>query len=482
MKILFINPPYTSLAGIAESAGHMMPLCFGYITAYCKDRIEDLEIKILDAEAKGIGFEEIQNTIYQYSPQLVGITVPTPTLNYAYRIAHEAKKINKKVNIVFGGIHPTVMPEKTIEDSRDVDFVVVGEGEETMYRLLIEMRKSRPDYGNVEGILFRSDNEIVKNPRRELIEDLDTIPIPARHLYELEYYRSAPTKKVSNELATPILTSRGCSHDCIHCPSKSIWRQKVRYRSTSNVVDEIQLCVEKYNFKEFNFFDDTFTLNKKRAMRIVEEIINRKLNIYWICFARTNTIDRELVEKMKEAGCRKISFGLESGNQKILDKMRKRTTLEKGRSAVGIVREAGIPVHGSFMLGNVGETEDTIRDTIAYATSLDLDNATFFITTPFPGTDLFKIAMEEGNITKTTPWEAFAPLTDVSPILVQKEIGPDRLVYWQKRAFRQFYLRPKYIKKKMKMLLSVQGVKNLLEGLRVFWRIMRKDRYKKNNE
>ena len=345
MKVLFINPPYTSLAGIAESAGHMMPLCFGYLAAYARERLPRVEFKILDCEAENVNFEGIQRTIAAFSPQVVGLTVPTPTLNYAYRIADETKSAFPDTTLVFGGIHPSVMPERTMADNSSVDIVVIGEGEETFHQLLLELEKPVPDFGRIDGVAFRDGENVVVNPPGELIADLDIIPFPARDLFNLEYYRSAPTKKVSNEDATPILTSRGCAYNCIHCPSKTIWCGKVRYRSTQNVVDEIEHCTRRFELGEFNFFDDTFTLNRKRALEVCEEIIRRKLDIYWICFSRTNTINEELVNKMKEAGCRKISFGLESGNQQILDTMRKKTTLQKGRDAVKIVRDAGIPVH-----------------------------------------------------------------------------------------------------------------------------------------
>jgi len=190
---------------------------------------------------------------------------------------------------------------------------------------------------------------------------------------------------------------------------------------------------------------------------ICNKIKEREMNIHWICFATTNAIDDELIQHMISAGCKKISFGLESGDQKILDLMRKK-------------------VHASFMLGNVGETEASIQKTINFATSLDLDNATFFITTPFPGTDLYDIGKKLGNITEDTPWENFAPLTNAPPILVQDNLTAGELVYWQKKAFRRFYLRPRYMLKKLRLLVSIDGIRMLFEGLRILLRILKKDR------
>jgi radical SAM superfamily enzyme YgiQ (UPF0313 family) len=231
-------------------------------------------------------------------------------------------------------------------------------------------------------------------------------------------------------------------------------------------------CINKYGIKQFNIYDDTFTLNQDRAMQICEEIIRKNWKISWVSFSRVNTLSEELAKKMKQAGCKKISFGLESGSQKVLDLMRKQATLEMGRNAVITAAKAGILAHASFMFGNVGETEETIKETIKFAKSLPLDNATFFITSPVPGTDLYEISKREGFITKDTKWEEFAPLTNTPPVLVQKNVSKERLVYWQKRAFREFYLRPKYIFRKIRQLRSIDGLKLILEGLRILYRIL----------
>ncbi len=475
MKILFINPPYSNFEGIQESAGHMMPLSFGYLASYARARIEGLEFRILDSEALGSTYESIKNKIIDYGPNIVAITTPTPTVKHVYNISKIVKDFNNDIKVVLGGIHTTVMPERTLRECSAVDFIVVGEGEETFYYLLRALKNNADRFDNIEGLYFRHNGAIIKTPKRNFIKNLDTIPFPARDLYQLSLYRSAPTKKVSDDNATPILTSRGCPFNCIHCPSKNIWSGVIRYRSAENVVKEIEECVYKYNLKEFNFFDDTFTINKKRVIDICKKINEKELNIPWICFSRTNTIDDELVVHMKSAGCKKISFGIESGDQEILNLMQKKTTVELGRKAVETVRRHNIQVHASFMLGNVGETVASINKTINFATSLDLDNATFFITTPFPGTDLYKIASELGNITNDTPWERFAPLTKTAPILVQDNLTEEDLLVWQKKAFRKFYLRPKYILNKSRLLFSIGGIKILLEGFRVFLRILKKE-------
>jgi radical SAM superfamily enzyme YgiQ (UPF0313 family) len=473
MNVLLVNPPYTNFEGMKESGGHMMSLGLAYLASYLRKHL-DCRISILDIEVRGLNYEEVKESIKKENADIIGITCLTPTIPHVFKIAEIIKKeINPKSIIVAGGIHPTALPEETIRNPF-IDFVAVGEGESTFYELVKTIKEKRRDFNKINGLYFKREGKIVATPPRELIADLDEIPFPARDLFDLSLYYSAPTKKVSSDPAGPILTSRGCAFNCIHCISRKIWKGRVRFRSVQNVIKEMEECINKFGIKQFNIYDDTFTLNRERAMKICDEIIKRRWEIAWVSFSRVNTISKELAKKMKKAGCKKISFGLESGSQKVLDLMRKQATTEMGRKAVEMVVKQGILAHASFMFGNVGETEETIKETIKVAKSLPLDNATFFITSPVPGTDLYEISKKVGFITKDTKWTEFAPLTNTSPILVQRNVSKERLVYWQKRAFREFYLRPKYIFHKLKQLKSLDSFKMIFEGLRIFYRILLK--------
>ena len=474
MKILFVNPPYTNFEGIRESGGHMLPLSFGYLAAYARNKISGLEFEVLDCEVEGLDYRQIEERVRNSKPDLVGITAPTPPMKHVYKISEIIKGIYPDTPVVAGGIHPTVLPKRTMEEGGDIDFVVVGEGEITFFELITALKNGRNDFSDITGLCWRRGQEIIINPARALIKNLDEVPFAARDIFNLKLYFPAPTKKLSEEKATPILTSRGCAFNCVHCISKSIWQGCVRYRSSDAIIAEIEDCIDRYDIREFGFCDDTFTINKKRVLEICDKIIEKKLKIYWLCFARVNTIDEEVIRTIKKAGCKKISFGLESGNQKILDLMNKKTTLEQGREAVKIAKKYGLKTHAGFMLGNIGETVQTIKETINFARGLDLDNAIFYITSPFPGTELYQIAKGLGSITQDTKWEAFAPLTVQQPILVQSNVTGEELIYWQKKAFRQFYLRPKYIIGKIFQLRGVGTFKSSFEGIRILWRILLK--------
>ena len=470
-KVLLLNPPYSYIVGIRDSAGHATPLNLCYLASYLRENV-DCDISIMDCEIKEVTFKDIEMEIRKYNPDIVGITCPTPVFGYIIGIARIIKKINKNCHIVLGGAHPTAMPEDSINDE-SVDFLVLKEGEVTFKELVEFISEGKTNFEDIDGLAFKRNGKVIINKPRGYISDLDSVPFPARDLLDFKKYKSAPTKRISKYLSTSILTGRGCPYNCIHCISKCLWNRMCRFRSTKNVVDEIEHCVKKFGIREFNFYDETFTISEDRVIEICDEIIRRRLKIAWICFGRVNRITRRMVRKMKQAGCRKISFGLESGSQEILDKMRKQATLDMARRAVKIINHEGINVHTSFMLGNVGETKETVKKTIEFAKSLDLDNATFFITTPYPGTDLYDIALEKGNIKKSTKYMDFAPITDARPILVQDNLSEDELIKLRKEAFRQFYLRPKYILKKLKQINSLESIKTILEGVLIFFRVQK---------
>lgn len=443
-----------------------------YIAGYTRKHI-NCEISILDAETFGLNYEDIEKRIKKIKPDVIGISSPTPAFNHVVEITKIIKEIDCKIIVIVGGPHPTAFQKETA-GIESIDFAVKGEGEITFAELVEAISSGRKSYGSINGIAYKDTGNIVVTPERELINNIDDIPFPARDLFDLDSYYQAPTKKVSNYKSTSLMTARGCPYDCIHCISKLIWKRRIRYRDVVSIVDEIEECINLYNIREFNFYDDTFTLNKKRVIKVCREIRKRELNIAWVCFGRVNIIDREMVKEMKKAGCRKISFGLESGSQKILDIMRKNTTLEMGRKAVSIVDEAGLDVHASFMFGNIEETKETIRKTIDYAKSLKIDNATFFITAPFPGTDLYTIAREKGYIGDDVNWEHFAPITKSKPVLIQDNLSQEELIEWQKRAFKEFYLRPVYLIRKLSKISSLDDIKMLVEGLGVFFRLQKK--------
>lgn len=452
-----------------------MPLGLMYIASYVRKYVPGIETTILDCEIDGLSDSQIEERLRTIKPDFVTFTVPTPTVNICQRISDLAKKVNSKTIVVWGGLHPTVFPKECVKHP-SVDYAVIGEGEEIIRKLVQRLRDGGDDFSDIPGIAFKSGSgDPVQNPAHELIQDLDTIPFPAYDLIDVTRYHTAPSKKLSNSSSTMnIMTSRGCVFDCIHCISKTTWKRRMRFRSPQNVADEMEYCINEFGVKEFNFMDDLFGINEKRVIEVCEEIAQRNLGAKWVAFARTDTVTEPMLRAMKKAGCVQISMGIESGNQDVLDKMRKSLRLDQVRRGIALMKKHGFEVHSSFMLGNIGETKDTMQDTINFAKELDIDNATFFITSPYPGTDLYSVSLEGGLITPQTPWEEFIPLGTKQPLLVQSQIPYETLIQYQKKAFREFYLRPRILIKKFVRIRSLSDVRTLMEGLTVFKGILGK--------
>jgi len=455
-KILFLQPPFINLAGVQESAGKIVPLSLLYLASALREK-EKCDIKMLDAECDGLSFDQIDDYLVKEKPHLVCIACLTPGIGYVKEIVKRARKLLPGTIFIAGGLHPTAFPREIITEI-GFDIAAIGEAEETLVELVSALKHGKPLDG-ILGISYRDGNDAGVTPLRPLIENLDNIPFPARDLIDPNKYYLTPTKKISGAKASfLIMSSRGCVYDCIHCISKSVWRQRVRYRSAKNFVDEIEHCVKTYGAKEFTFADDLFTIQPIRVMDICREIISRKLDISWICLGRTDCVQPQMLKLMKDAGCVKISTGIESGSPIILKNIRKELDSIKLQRGIKMIKDAGIQIHSSFMIGSPGETEGTIRETIDLAKSLPLDEATFFITSPYPGTDLYDLALKNGYI-DNVDWTQFAPLTDKMPAMVQGDLSAETLIKWQKQAYKEFYMRPSYIIGKLRRIKSFNDVR-----------------------
>lgn len=468
MKVLLVNPPYGNLGVVKEQAGCPEPLNLLYLASYLRKNNDCCRVAILDAEALGLSYLGIETEIRKTSPDVVALTFPTPAMKQVVEIARMAKTVNPHCIVVAGGPHPTALPRQVAEIP-DIDFAVIGEGELTFSELATAISSRHASFERINGLAYESRGQVVLTEPREPIGDLDNIPFPARDLVDYRLYHAAPTERIGNARSSAtVLTARGCPYDCTFCLSKVMWPGKVRYRSPENVVDELEECTKKHGLTEFNFIDDTLVVPENRAIEICKGIKDRNLGISWTCLARADQVSTALVRELTDAGCRKVSFGLESGSQRILNAMRKGITLQHSRRAVEITKEGGLEVHASFMLGNVGETERTIRETVEFAKKLDLDYATFFITVPYPGTELYEMALQKELIPADTEWTEFTPLTKTHPPLVQRSLAQEELLRWQKQCFREYYLRPKVLLKILLRIRSLQNIQTTLEGLRVF--------------
>ena len=453
--MLLINPSWNtrypqpplglaSLAAVLEKDGH--------------------QIEILDANALQLSEHDVVEKVS--GADIIGITAMTPIINSAIQIAKGIKQNNPDSTIILGGPHATILPEETLNNAPEIDIIVKGEGEETIVELCNTL-EGDGHIGDVRGIVYRNNGTIESTSIRPPIMNLDSLPFLAYHLLPLDKYKLHPPHGREYPVMA-MLASRGCPYNCIFC-SKSVFGSKLRCQSPERTVSEIVYLKEHFKVKEIAFYDDIFTLNRKRTIQFTKELEERNLDIPWTCEARVNLINEELLREMKKAGCYMIAYGIESGNQMILNNLRKKITIEQIKSAVETTHKAGIQSVGYFMLGSPGETPETIRQTIDFAKSLPLDFAQFAITIPFPGTDLYDLYLSSGN--KNTKWDDFiyANLKSSSaPVFETEALSKEDLQEWNARAYKEFYLRLSYIRKRFMGIRSTGDLKTNINGFSMF--------------
>ncbi len=443
VDILLINPSYTRLhqGWIEEVAKGAEPfLGIAYIAAVLEKN--GLSVKILDALAEGCNEDDIREYVKREDPKIVGITVATPMIPYSLDIAKMVKEFNKDIKVIFGGAHPSAAPEDTMKSCKAIDFCVIGEGEITfleLSRAILERRAKK--FYDIKGIAFRNGNKIIRTNPRPLIENLDEIPFPARHLLPMEKYSFSPIK-YKRSPGTNMISSRGCPYNCLFC-TKHVFGQKLRIRSVKNVIDEINLLIEKYGIKEIHFYDDTFTVSEKYVEEFCKTILKEKIDISFWINGRVNTVNKDMLNLLKKAGCYRIYYGFESATPKILRILNKQESIEQSIIASHLTRKAGIEVYGFFILGNPTETVSEMNDTIEFAKKY-CDYAHFTALTPYPGTALWSNYKKYGNM-KIKGWEDFVQIAMENPLFVPYSLTKKELVDALDRAYKSFMFRPAFI-------------------------------------
>jgi len=373
MRFLIINPFYS----ISETPSP--PLGLAYIAAALER--EGIEVKILDFVVFPYSRQLLESVLKDFAPRIVGITAVTMTFDNAIKVIKDVKNINPSIVTVMGGPHVTFCARDTMELFPELDFIVLGEGEDTIIELA-EAVAGRGDVSGVEGIVFRGKSGIVDNGQRKKRVDVESLPLPARHLLPLGRYRA---------LGMPVsmTTSRGCPFKCIFCVGRKMVGARVRYRNPQNVVDEMEY-LGTLGFHQINIADDLFTSNEHHCFEVCDEIIKRKLDIRWTSFARVDTVSERVLRRMKEAGCHTVSFGVESGNMQILKRIKKGITLKQVTDAVKMCNESGVSPHASFILGLPGETPETLKETVEFGEKLKDMGVShgFHLLAPFPGTEV----------------------------------------------------------------------------------------------
>ena len=421
MKILLINPPWYRFFGKAFTA-HPIGLC--YIAALLEVKGYDVSVYNSDYNKRKSGelimgdiasmesyemyplilddmdnplWKEISSVIASQSPDIVGISSMTGQYGPAQNIARIVKGQDKDIPVIFGGVHPTVLPDETLAND-EVDVVVRGEGEYSFLEV-VEKISSGGSFDDVLGISFKNGDDQIHNKVRPLIEDLDDLPFPARHLLlEKETY---PPFAFGN-----IIASRGCPYNCIFCEPYQVWTKKVRYRSPENVIEEIKQVQKEYNTNFFYFNDADFLIKKRYVSEVCDLIDKEGLIIDWCCEARAGELDDNIAKKMMLSGCDHVYVGVESGDEEMLKRIKKGTTIEEIRDTRRVLLENAIGFNGMFLIGFPWETEEAVRKTISFMQELDPDFASFNCVAPYPGTELNEM-YSSNEIIKNIDWRYF---------------------------------------------------------------------------
>lgn len=434
-KILLIRP-----APAFEQFGDesFMPLGMAYIAAVLEKNGH--EVRVTDLLVNKKTESEILETIASFSPSHIGFTVVTPVINPAYELCSAIREKFPNIVIIAGGPHASALPEECIENG--FDFAVIGEGEETIAELI----NGRP-LEEIKGIAYKKNGTRVKTDKREYITDLDSLPLPARHLFDSAVYKGQEALG-SKQPVFSIMTSRGCPYSCTFC-YKAVFGNKFRARSAESVVEEWVMLKEKYGAAEIAVVDDSFTTDPARVHKICDMLIERKVNVRWSCpnGIRTDIGGLDMLKKMKKAGCYRAALGIESGSQEILDKIGKRTKREKIEQMVKNCRSAGIRTMGFYMLGNPGETRKTMQETIDFAKKLGTDYAQFLLPIPYPGTKLYDDIKANGKIF-ITDWSMYGQYEGTASFSYG-EVTPELLTEMLKKAEKEYYMNPGYILKQI---------------------------------
>jgi magnesium-protoporphyrin IX monomethyl ester (oxidative) cyclase len=396
-RVALINP------GKNKGVAYQEPLNLGFLASYLE--ANNVEVLIID---ELIG-QNVEEELIKFCPDLVGITATTPFAPDAYRVADLCKK--KGILTVMGGVHASLLPDEAL---LHVDFVVKGEGEIAMLDIA------------------RNNNVNSKIISRPYIKNIDEIPPPARHLMNMNFYLYTKDRNPDSYLYfvppnTPtasILTSRGCPYNCTFCHNS--WRgTPTRYNSAERVIAEIQELIEVYGIRALFFIEDNLFANKKRLKTICEMMKQNKIDIIWGGNARVDNVDMEILQIVKDAGCRQITFGFESGSQRILDILNKKTTVEQNRRAIELCNQIGIIPQGTFMIGNPTETVEDIKSTKKFIEDNDIESAGVCLAIPYPGTDMWTWCVEQKLIPDSLKWEDFT--FDKVPINVCNTVSPEEL-------------------------------------------------------
>lgn len=474
MRVFLGNPPWSKPGFYGVRAGSRWPhfesvhdkyMPFPFYLSYATAILEreGFECRLVDGIAEGISDDQFAQRMGEFRAPIAVFESSMPSLKVDLANARRAKELGAEV-VAFAGINSQMYEPEFLEKYPEVDFVFQGEYELTLLEL-VQKYFDNKDYASIKGLVWRDEEgKGHKNERREVVKDLESFPWPARHHLPMANYHDCPGAIPSPSLQ--MWASRGCPYQCVFCAWPQIMYdgRDYRTRDVTDLIDEVEYCVKTYGMQSVYFDDDTFNIGKRRMMAIAEEKIRRLPNIPWAAMSRADTSDEETLKALKSSGLVAIKYGIESGNQEVVDATKKNLDLGKAERMIGVTRKLGIKMHLTFSIGLPGETKDSIKETIRFAKKLNPHSLQFSISTPFPGSSYYEMAVKEG-------WLASENTEDYNgstcAVVRTANLSEQDLEYWLKEAYRQWeihklfraFREPQYIKKAL--LHPMVGLKRL---------------------
>lgn len=458
MKILVINAPFIKdfcrcQRWPTKTRGRALrpPDWLAYATAVLENAGE--EVELYDFPAMNWDKAKLRQLVREKQPQFVVLDSTTPSIYSDIECARICKE-ESQAKVIMVGTHSSVLPEQTLQEANGaVDVIAIGEYDYAVREIIVGWERLK----NIAGICYPNNGEFVRTSPRLLIEDLDTLPFPARHHLDITKYFDAGRLYPYID----IIAGRGCPYQCTFCVWPEVmYGHKYRLRSAKNVVDEIEYCLKLFpHLKrgEFFFEDDTFTVNKERALAICEEILHRGLKITWSANARPDIYDSGLFGKMKKAGCRELLVGFESGDQQVLGRMKKGLRVEDSVEFMKVAKEAGLQVHGCFVFGMPGETRESMEKTLNFALKLDLTTIQFAGAVPYPGTEYYRYCQAQGLL-KAKSWADWLAGGEQATVVDYPGLSSKEINDYVDKGLKAFYFRPGYM---WKFLLNTRNPQDL---------------------
>ena len=447
LDLLLIYPPWA----VAEERGNSLMNCLpplGILSIAAFVEARGHRVGVVDVHAEKLIDTEVIERVKARRPRVIGISVLTNMALPAHYIARLCKDAVPEAIVVCGGAHAEAMPEAMLANSA-IDAIVRGDGEEAA----LEIVEGRP-FDQVLGLSYRAGpNRVVHNAARPVRMDLDSYPMPAYHLVNFAHYFPA-VGTYRNLPAMNALMTRGCPGKCTFCNSAFT---TLRSHSPANMVEQVKHLRYTYGVRQIQFYDDTFTVAKQNVIEFCKRMIEDKVDVTWIAFIRGDCFSREIARLMKAAGCHQVLVGIESGDEQIMRNIGKPIDKKRYREAVRIAHEHGIEVRGSFIIGNVGDTWDTMQASVDFAKELDLDLFQLNISTPYPGTQLYEYASTTGRLLHKN-WSEYGQRT----VLVRlDDLTPEQVYAFERHAFRAFYLRPRIILRHIRRVTRLRHLRDL---------------------